>query len=683
MKENNAVVYNCDFLNRDVTYSVNDSLMVYDAFLDSLSYSEVTKRCFVFAAKRIHKLYLDIHALSDDILKYGLIELAKQIGKSASQKYTAYFYFLAMMRLMTIDFDDYFKTNPKTILKLDSWYSLYEEEIGFAKLIQQSKSIILKSTHRDYNWERDKKLLRKTCIFLMLHYNLRSILDLSIEQWNEYKKLLKNKVGVLSQNYTPFVMMQQASWELGIFDNRLDNHMHPNRGCTLTKEYIYDKMPNIKPITDAYKRYIIKKYSKATINHKFHDLECFCMYLNDRFGVDYNLSLLTRGTVHDYVSSIRAMEYSPSFKQGRAYAVKLFLEFVIANSEEFKKEGLLIPHNYILVKSDFKIKPIEYVPRPISSKLVDAFVEELADFPNERFKIFFMLMLTTGIPQREVLHLTRDCIKKIGNNTYEIFFYREKVKRYKIIKVDPVVYELVMALKEMNTQIKPLPHPSGKNVFYLFNDGGNMLTYIWYKRYFEMLKENVASKRIDLSEEAKGVKMHQLRHTFATTMRERGADIYTLSQLMGHENINTTRKYAKESDAQKIEMVKKMEEAFACEAISSLQSTLNGKGADKLLENMMSYHNKMGIGTCVINGYENCPMAHRCLDCIYLCSTKEDLPEMVKMLSVLKEMYNETKENGSIKRQIQRLCDKIATLRIPDVPVNNDTSIDTGILKFV
>lgn len=38
--------------------------------------------------------------------------------------------------------------------------------------------------------------------------------------------------------------------------------------------------------------------------------------------------------------------------------------------------------------------------------------------------------------------------------------------------------------------------------------------------------------------------MHQLRHRFGTALLEVGADITTVADLMGHENLNTTRGYA-------------------------------------------------------------------------------------------------------------------------------------------
>lgn len=684
MIKDNVVVYkNKDFICKELTYSIHESLVAFRDFIDILGYTTKTKRGMMEGGRLVHRLYPDIYKLNSDINKKGLINLAKQVGKLTPQRVTAYIYFLAMAKLVTINFDDYFRVNPATIIKLDRWYSLYEKEYGIVKVLEQSKLVVMKYKNRKYNWDREKKYIRKTCIYLILRYKLFSILELSIAQWNEYITLLKSKTGRYSKQYTPIVLLQQVFWELGVFEIRLDDYISSVKGCTFTKEYLFDQMPNVKPITDIYKAYIIKKYSKETIGHKFHDLEMFFRYLKDKFGYDYKLSSLTRGVVYDYISYIRAQEYSASFKQGRSYTVKLFLEFVLANYIEFKNKGISVPENFILVKEDFKIKPVTYLPRPISNDIIEAFLDELKNIPDRRFNIFFLLLLTTGIPQREVLHLTKDCIKKIGDNSYEIFYFREKVKKYKITKVDSVVYELITNLKRMNTQIKPLPHPSGKNVFYLFNDGGNILKCSWYKRWFDILKQRVIAKKNELSKKVSEIKIHQLRHTFATNMRERGADILTLSNLMGHESINTTRIYAKENDYKKIEIVNKLENAFSCEAFSDLQAVLNGVSADKLLGNMTTYHNRMGIGICIIDGYKNCPMAHRCLDCIYLCSTKEDLPEMLRMLKSLQEVYNDAEEEKIlIKRKIERLCDKIAALRIPNVP-EKKTSKNNDLLKFV
>ena len=53
----------------------------------------------------------------------------------------------------------------------------------------------------------------------------------------------------------------------------------------------------------------------------------------------------------------------------------------------------------------------------------------------------------------------------------------------------------------------------------------------------------------------KKVTFHTARHTNATMLLTKGADLYTVSKLLGHTNIKTTQVYAKIVDAKKIEAV--------------------------------------------------------------------------------------------------------------------------------
>lgn len=54
----------------------------------------------------------------------------------------------------------------------------------------------------------------------------------------------------------------------------------------------------------------------------------------------------------------------------------------------------------------------------------------------------------------------------------------------------------------------------------------------------------------------KPVSFHVARHSFATTLLTMGADLYTTSKLLGHQNISTTQIYAEIVNKKKVEAIK-------------------------------------------------------------------------------------------------------------------------------
>lgn len=53
----------------------------------------------------------------------------------------------------------------------------------------------------------------------------------------------------------------------------------------------------------------------------------------------------------------------------------------------------------------------------------------------------------------------------------------------------------------------------------------------------------------------KNITLHTARHTYATTLLTKGADLYTVSKLLGHSEVATTQIYAKIVDSKKVEAV--------------------------------------------------------------------------------------------------------------------------------
>ena len=60
----------------------------------------------------------------------------------------------------------------------------------------------------------------------------------------------------------------------------------------------------------------------------------------------------------------------------------------------------------------------------------------------------------------------------------------------------------------------------------------------------------------------KHVTYHVSRHTFATMLLTLGADLYTVSKILGHQSIRMTEVYAKIVDKKKIETMNLVNNMF-------------------------------------------------------------------------------------------------------------------------
>ena len=59
------------------------------------------------------------------------------------------------------------------------------------------------------------------------------------------------------------------------------------------------------------------------------------------------------------------------------------------------------------------------------------------------------------------------------------------------------------------------------------------------------------------------MRLHDLRHTFATRLIQSGIDVFTVQKLLGHSTITMTMRYVHSFEAQMRDAVARLEEKFA------------------------------------------------------------------------------------------------------------------------
>lgn len=154
--------------------------------------------------------------------------------------------------------------------------------------------------------------------------------------------------------------------------------------------------------------------------------------------------------------------------------------------------------------------------------------EKLMKKSSEHLKSILIVALNTGMRRGEILNLQW---KQIDFRMRRMRVEKTKSGKVRYIPMNEILYEELLKVKDRNTQ----------SLYVFFNPETG-------KPYLDMKKGfKGACKRAEIQ----GLRFHDLRHTFATRLVEKGVDIITVKELLGHSDISTTQRYTHSSDERK------------------------------------------------------------------------------------------------------------------------------------
>ncbi|MBU1998673.1 MAG: tyrosine recombinase XerC [Candidatus Omnitrophota bacterium] len=254
---------------------------------------------------------------------------------------------------------------------------------------------------------------------------------------------------------------------------------------------------------------IEKNYSKHTILNYRLDLQDFQLFFKDELieKIDY-LGL------RKYLAKLKEKNLSTRSISRRLSALRTFFKFLL-------RDGYI------------KANPVLSLASPKLDKHLPAFLTEeeallliqASTTDNEmglRDRAILETFYSTGMRIGELVSLSIDDLDFIGC----IAKVMGKGKKERIV---PIGDTAIGAIR------KYLDQRSHKQSALFLNKNGNRIT--------DRGVRNIVKKYILIAGIRHGVSAHTFRHSFATHLLNRGADLRSVQELLGHANLSTTQIY--------------------------------------------------------------------------------------------------------------------------------------------
>ena len=262
-----------------------------------------------------------------------------------------------------------------------------------------------------------------------------------------------------------------------------------------------------------------KRYSPHTVRSYKNDLDQFFTFL-----------------------SLNEMSSDPAevtSHQVRAWIVSLMENNISASSVHRKISCLRVFFRYLRKENILKNDPLEKVVLPKRKKRLPQFVgEEALDslldndnfgdgFNGIRNRIIMEMLYMTGMRRSEMINL------RIADIDLSEAVVKVTGKRNKQ-RIIPLIKDFT---KELENYIKIRSEISGSQdeEWFFITEKGNKL----YDKYVYNIVKGYLSMVTTIEKKSP----HVLRHTFATHMLNRGADLNAIKELLGHANLSATQVY--------------------------------------------------------------------------------------------------------------------------------------------
>lgn len=254
---------------------------------------------------------------------------------------------------------------------------------------------------------------------------------------------------------------------------------------------------------------IERNYSPHTILNYRGDIEEFLKFLDKTplKSADYL-------TLRRYLARLRENNYRPRTMARKLSSLRSYFKFL-------QREGMINENPAALVMSP---KLDKVLPKFLSEGEVVKFLEapSIKDVSGRRDRAILETLYSTGIRVSELVGLNVDHVDLIGN----IAKVAGKGKKERLVPIGDKALDAIRDYLENRKQRSPA---------LFLNRAGGRLT--------DRSIRNIVNKHIKAASLNQNISPHVLRHSFATHLLNRGADLRSVQELLGHVNLSTTQIY--------------------------------------------------------------------------------------------------------------------------------------------
>jgi len=257
---------------------------------------------------------------------------------------------------------------------------------------------------------------------------------------------------------------------------------------------------------------IEKNYSQHTILNYKLDLKDF-----KKFVGDTDLEKIDYLALRKYLAVLKEKNLGSRTISRRLSALRSFFKFLT-------RDGLLKTNPIVILSSP---KPEKHLPAfmtegEVTRLIESAFARNELDELGLRNRAILETFYSTGMRISELVGLNQQDVDFIGG----IVKVMGKGKKERIVPIGETATSTIR---------KYLDKRSKQNDALFLNKNGRRITTRGVR--------GVVGKYIRLVGMKEGVSPHTLRHSFATHLLNRGADLRTVQELLGHANLSTTQIY--------------------------------------------------------------------------------------------------------------------------------------------